>query len=112
MLQKLQCRVTEILDHGERVYTVLLQPENPAPRFLPGQFLHLALDQYIPGDFWPDSRPFPIASPPADRQRLRITYAVKGQFTRRMEVELYPGCEVWVKMPYGEFMVNADKDVC
>ena len=112
MPQKLRCRVTDILDHGERVYSVFLKPENLAPRFLPGQFLHLALDKYTPGDFWPDSRSFSIASAPAERQYLRITYAVKGQFTGRMEVELRPGREVWVKMPYGEFIVNAENDVC
>ncbi len=112
MPQKLRCRVTDILDHGERVYSVFLEPETPTPRFLPGQFLHLALDKYTPGDFWPDSRTFSIASAPAERQLLRITYAVKGQFTGRMEAELRIGSETWVKMPYGEFIVNAENDVC
>jgi len=112
MPQKLRCRVTDILDHGERVYSIFLKPENLTPRFLPGQFLHLALDKYTPGDFWPDSRSFSIASTPAERQHLRITYAVKGQYTTRMESELLPGREVWVKMPYGEFIVNAENDVC
>ena len=112
MPQKLRCRVTDILDHGERVYSLTLAPERPAPRFLPGQFLHLALDEYNPGDFWPDSRVFSIASMPAERDLLRITYAVKGQFTTRMESELRSGAEVWVKLPYGEFIVNAENDVC
>jgi ferredoxin-NADP reductase len=113
MPQKLRCEVVEILDHGEGVYSVFLKPESLAPRFLPGQFLHLALDEYKPGDFWPDSRTFSIASPPADRQLLRITYAVKGQFTRRMEKELLSGRLVWVKMPYGEFIVRTDhNEVC
>ena len=112
MPQKLRCQVTDILDHGERVYSVFLRPENPTPRFLPGQFLHLALDNYSPGDFWPDSRSFSIANAPAEHQHLRITYAVKGHFTGRMEAELRPGREVWIKMPYGEFIVNAQKDVC
>lgn len=112
MPQKFRCRVTDILDHGERVYSIFLKPENLVPRFIPGQFLHLALDEYSPGDFWPDSRSFSIASPPADRRLLRITYAVKGQFTGRMEAELKLGREVWVKMPYGEFIVNTKYDVC
>jgi ferredoxin-NADP reductase len=112
MPQKLRCRVIEILDHGDRVYSIFLKPEILVPRFLPGQFLHLALDAYSPGDFWPDSRSFSIASSPADRSILRITYAVKGLFTGRMEAELHPGCEIWVKMPYGEFVVNSGQDVC
>ena len=112
MPQKFRCVVTEIQDHGGQVYSVFLEPETAAPRFRPGQFLHLALDEYTPGDFWPDSRSFSIASSPAERQSLRITYAVKGQFTTRMEKELYVGRQVWVKMPYGEFVVRNGRDVC
>jgi NAD(P)H-flavin reductase len=112
MPQKVHCQVMNILDHGERVYSIILKPDNPAPRFLPGQFLHLALDKYTPGDFWPDSRPFSIASKPSQRELLRITYVVKGNFTMRMESELRPGAEVWVKMPYGEFIISSEEDVC
>ena len=109
---KLRCQVSDVIDHGERVYSVLLKPEKPAPRFLPGQFLHLALDPYRPGDFWPDSRVFSIASPPTERDDLRITYAVKGVFTTRMEAELAAGRQVWVKLPYGEFTIAGDADTC
>ena len=109
---KLQCQVSDVIDHGERVYSVLLIAEKPAPRFLPGQFLHLALDPYRPGDFWPDSRVFSIASPPTERDTLRITYVVKGAFTTRMESELAAGREVWVKLPYGEFTIAKDTGVC
>jgi ferredoxin-NADP reductase len=109
---KLRSIVTEVVDHGERVYSVVLKPASPAPRFLPGQFLHLALDEYIPGDFWPESRVFSIASAPAERQLLRLTYAVKGQFTSRMEAELAPGREVWLKLPYGEFTIQPGTDAC
>ncbi|MFH1861852.1 MAG: FAD-dependent oxidoreductase [bacterium] len=112
MPQKLRCQVTDILDHGERVYSVFLKPEKLAPRFLPGQFLHLALDEFNHGDFWPDSRVFSIASTPAERDLLRITYAVKGHFTTRIESELRPGAEVWIKLPYGEFIVGMDTSVC
>ena len=112
MPHKIRCLVTEILAHGEQIYSLFLKPEVPTPHFLPGQFLHLALDEYKPGDFWPDSRTFSIASSPAERQLLRITYAVKGNFTSRMEAELREGSQVWVKMPYGEFTISADRDVC
>jgi ferredoxin-NADP reductase len=112
MPQKKHCTVTEMVDHGERVYSVSLKPDSPTPRFAPGQFLHLALDPYAPGDFWPDSRVFSIASSPTDRNLLHITYSVKGQFTTRMETELHVGDKVWVKMPYGDFIVNAESCVC
>jgi ferredoxin-NADP reductase len=112
MPQKLRCRVEEIVAHGGQVYSLILIPEHPAPRFQPGQFLHLALDEYNPGDFWPDSRSFSIASAPAERDRLRITFAVKGRFSSRMEAELHPGRDVWVKLPYGEFIVEAGSETC
>lgn len=112
MPQRISCSVVEVISHGDRVYSVLLRPKMRAPRFLPGQFLHLALDEFQPGDFWPDSRVFSIASPPMDRELLRITYAVKGGYTSRMEAELHAGREVWIKLPYGEFLVDRNKDVC
>ena len=80
------------------------------PPFRPGQFLHLALDPYEPDGFWPESRVFSIASSPQERDRLAITYAVKGSFTTRMERELAVGGSVWVKLPYGEFLVDPSRD--
>jgi ferredoxin-NADP reductase len=99
-----------VTDHGERVYTVQLSPSSGVAHFKPGQFLHLALDPYEPGGFWPESRVFSIASSPRERDRLAITYAVKGAFTTRMERELAPGRTVWVKLPYGEFVVDPGND--
>jgi len=109
--QKIVCVVDRIVDHGERVYTVTLSPERPAPRFRAGQFLHLALDPYDPTGFWPDSRVFSIASSPESRDAIRITYAVHGRFTARMEREMAEGRRVWVKMPYGDFVIEGAGDV-
>ncbi len=104
--QKIRCQVQQIIDHGDHVYTVDLAPERPVPRFKPGQFLHLTLDDYDPSGFWPESRVFSIASSPAQRDRLRISYSVKGSYTTRMEKELHPGRQVWVKLPYGDFVIQ------
>lgn len=103
--QKLACEVERIVPHGGGAYTLSLKPERPAPRFRAGQFLHLALDHYDPSGFWPDSRVFSIASSPLERGHLQITYAVHGKFTARMEQELVEGREVWIKMPYGDFVI-------
>ena len=111
VVRRIQCQVEGVTDHGERVYTVELAPSALVPRFKPGQFLHLALDTYEPGGFWPESRVFSIASSPRGRDRLAITYAVKGAFTARMERELAVGADVWVKLPYGEFVVDPATDV-
>jgi len=109
--QKLVCRVEQLVNHGDRVYTVALRPERAAPRFRAGQFLHLALDAYDPSGFWPESRVFSIASPPSQRDLLRISYSVRGRVTARMEAELVEGRELWVKMPYGDFFVDNRADV-
>jgi ferredoxin-NADP reductase len=109
-VRRIPCEVTAVHDHGEQVYTVDLRPETPAPQFAPGQFLHLALDPYEPGGFWPESRVFSIASSPLDRTSLAITYAVKGAFTGRMERELVEGAAVWTKLPYGDFVVDPTGD--
>jgi ferredoxin-NADP reductase len=109
--QKLASVVERIVAHGERVYTVQLRPERPVPRFRAGQFLHLALDPYDPTGFWPESRVFSIASSPAERDAVRITYAVHGRYTDRMERELAEGRQVWIKMPYGDFVVDDRADV-
>jgi ferredoxin-NADP reductase len=109
--QKLACVVEHVVAHGERVYTLALRPERPLPRFRPGQFLHLALDPYDPSGFWPESRVFSIASPPADRDLVRLTYAVHGQFTTRMERDLVEGRQLWIKLPYGDFVIDSRTDV-
>lgn len=99
-----------VTDHGERVYTVALEPSIPVPSFKPGQFLHFALDPYDGAGFWPESRVFSIVSSPRIRDRLTITYAAKGAFTGRMEQELVPGATAWVKLPYGEFVIDDRRD--
>jgi len=106
--RKIRCAVSDIEDHGGRVYTLRLKPERPLPQFSAGQFLHLAVDPYDPSAFWPDSRAFSIASSPAQKDALELVYSVVGRFTSRMEKELRPGSEVWAKLPYGEFAVAAE----
>lgn len=111
MTEKLRCVVEQVAAHGDRVYSVTLKAERPVPRFRPGQFLHLAIDPYDPTSHWPESRVFSIASPPARRDAVRITYAVHGRYTARMESALVEGRQVWIKMPYGDFVVDGRTDV-
>ena len=110
VVRRIRCVVRGVTDHREHVYTVELEPTMAVPSFRPGQFLHLALDPYEPDGFWPESRVFSIASSPEERDRLAITYAVKGAFTTRMERELAVGGSAWVKLPYGEFLVDPSRD--
>ncbi|MEN6320667.1 MAG: FAD-dependent oxidoreductase [Syntrophaceae bacterium] len=111
VVQKLICTVEKIVNHGEQVYTLELEPERALPRFQPGQFLHLALDDYDPSGFWPESRVFSIASSPLQRWNLRISYSVRGRFTDRMEKDLREGMRIWVKLPYGDFIIDGHSNI-
>jgi NAD(P)H-flavin reductase len=111
MPRKISCTVEAIIDHGGGVYTLDLTPSAQAPPFRPGQFLHLAVDEYDPSGFWPESRVFSIASSPRERNRIRICYSVKGRYTTKMEQILRPGAQVWVKLPYGDFVIGEGEDV-
>ena len=110
MPRKIRCAVESITDHGGRVYTVDLVPQSAVPGFRPGQFLHLTVDDYDPSGFWPESRVFSIASSPRERKRLRICYSVKGRYTTKMEQVLKVGGEVWIKLPYGDFVIDGSND--
>ena len=110
MPRKIRCTVETITDHGGRVYTLELKPEGLVPAFRPGQFLHLTVDEYDAAGFWPESRVFSIASSPRERSRIRICYSVKGRYTTKMEQTLKVGGEVWVKMPYGDFVIDQGSD--
>jgi ferredoxin-NADP reductase len=108
--RKIRCTVEAITDHGGRVYTVDLVPQSAVPGFRPGQFLHLTVDDYDPSGFWPESRVFSIASSPLERSRLRICYSVKGRYTTKMEQVLKVGGEIWIKLPYGDFVIDGAND--
>ena len=109
-MRKIRCTVDGIVDHGERVYTVDLLASSSVPPFRPGQFLHLTVDEYDPAGFWPESRVFSIASSPRERSRIRICYSVKGRYTATMEQALKVGGKVWIKLPYGDFVIGDTRD--
>jgi len=103
---KLKATVTHLQQFGKDTYQVSFKPQSAVPKFKAGQFLHLAIDDYDPmGGFWPESRVFSIASAPGSLE-IGIVYSVKGHYTARMERELFVGREVWLKLPYGSFIID------
>ncbi len=105
---KFKAEVSRVIRHSADVATYEFRYLDKRPRYKPGQFLHLALDAYDPSGHWPESRVFTIAKGATDREFIRLTIAVKGAFTRRILAELEPGRQVWMKAPYGEFIVRTD----
>jgi len=103
---KVLARVQTVENHGEGVYSVTFAVPSRYTRYLPGQFLHMTLEEFDPtAGFWPESRVFSIASAPR-QDFVAIVYSVKGRYTRLMEQELAVGREVWLKLPYGDFIVD------
>lgn len=108
--RKVEVTVSTISTHGDGVYTVKFESDIRLPRFKPGQFLHLALDRFDPSTgFWPESRVFSIATSSSDTE-VTIAYSVKGIYTARMESELCVGKKVWLKFPYGSFIIEDSID--
>ena len=56
---------------------------------------------------WPESRVFTIANG-GNQELIRLTIADKGRFTGGFSQELKPGSKVWMKAPYGEFIVRTE----
>ena len=106
---KVLSTVLSVFNFGEGVYQVTFAIPQRYTRFLPGQFLHLTLDDFDPSSgYWPESRVFSIASAPR-QEHVTVAYSVKGSYTARMERELVTGRQVWLKLPYGDFVIDESK---
>jgi len=111
IVRKYKATIEKIDNPLEDIFTVTFS-SNKKFKYLPGQFLHLALDDYDGVGQWPESRCFSMQSNP-EEENIKITYAVKGRFTNRMKYELYEGKEVWLKLPYGDiFQRGHNKENC
>jgi len=110
MPMKFSAEVTKILRHDDDVATYEFRCLTPRPRWKPGQFLHLALDAYDPSGHWPESRCFTMASGSLEKDHVRLTIAAKGAFTRRILAELQLGRKVWMKAPYGDFIIRTSQE--
>jgi len=111
IIKKYKAILKQIENPLEDIYTLTFSSANKF-KYLPGQFLHLALDEYDGVGQWPESRCFSMQSNP-EEEIIKITYAVKGHFTNRMKNELHEGNEVWLKLPYGDiFQRGHDKSNC
>lgn len=101
LAKKYKSELVSLKNPFEGIYTLEFNSLGRPYKYLPGQFLHLALDVDYDGiGQWPDSRCFSMQSNPKE-ETLKITYAVKGSFTQEMEQLLKVGSEIWLKLPYG-----------
>jgi len=106
LAKKYKSELISILNPFTGIYTLEFKSLGSKYKYLPGQFLHIAIDEdYDGASQWPDSRCFSMQSNP-NEETIRITYAVKGEFTRQMEESLKVGSEVWLKLPYGDLFTQ------
>ena len=103
---RFQVTVARVDRHGPDVATLYLSSPTHRLRFRPGQFVHLTLDAYVPNRHWPTSRALSIASAPG-ADLIRLTISRQGRYTARMLEEIAVGQQLWIKGPYGEFVVEA-----
>lgn len=102
LAKKYKSVIKSISNPFEEIYTLEFESLGRSFKYHPGQFLHLAIDKDYDGiGQWPESRCFSMQSNPTE-DTIRITYAVKGEFTQQMEETLKVGSEVWLKLPYGD----------
>lgn len=107
LAKKYRSELISLENPFEGIYTLEFKPERGKYKFLPGQFLHIATDdEYDGAGQWPESRCFSMQSAPGE-ETIKITYAVKGDFTSEMERILKVGSEVWLKLPYGDLFQQA-----
>jgi len=102
LAKKYKSELISILNPFDGIYTLEFKSLGRAYKFKPGQFLHLAIDEEYDGIVqWPESRCFSMQSSPKE-ENIKITYAVKGEFTKEMASTFIEGKEVWLKLPYGD----------
>ncbi len=104
LVKKYKAKVEQIINPLPDIFTVTFSSDKKF-LYLPGQFLHLALDEYDGVGQWPESRCFSMQSSP-NEELLKITFAVKGNFTNRMKNELHEDKSIWLKLPYGELFTQ------
>lgn len=110
IVKKYRSEVVSVDNPVDGIRTVTLRPLEKVYKYNPGQFLHLALDEFDPARPWPESRCFSMQSSP-DQETIKITFAAKGKFTERMALELAPGKVICVKLPYGDlFTAGQDRE--
>src|SRR3989339_1953531 len=100
IVKKYKATVVEINNPLPDIFTISFSCDKKF-QYNPGQFLHLALDESDGIGQWPESRCFSMQSSPNEKT-LKITFAVKGNYTKRIAHELQEGKKVWLKLPYGD----------
>jgi len=105
IVKKYSAEVVSFEQPIKDIFTIRMRSLSGIFKYSPGQFLHLALDEYDPSSGWPESRCFSMRSA-FNEELIKITFAVKGSFTKLMAANLHIGCKVALKLPYGDLFTQ------
>ncbi|MEN8905590.1 MAG: FAD-dependent oxidoreductase [Clostridiales bacterium] len=105
IIKKYKSIIIEKHQLSSDVFSLVIKSLGKPFKYHPGQFLHLALDAIDFSEQWPESRCFSIQSSPSE-DNIKITFAVKGRFTKRMVNEIFKGSQVFIKLPYGDLFTQ------
>jgi predicted ferric reductase len=106
LAKKYRSIIVSINNPFNGIYTLEFKSLGSKYKYHPGQFLHIAINaDYDGSSQWPDSHCFSMQSNP-NEETIRITYSVKGDFTKQTKEQLSVGSEVWLKLPYGDLFTQ------
>jgi len=105
IIKKYPAEIVSIEQPIKDIFTLQMKSLGGSFKYAPGQFLHFALDEYDPSSGWPESRCFSMQSS-VNEEFIKITFAVKGRFTKRMATELKTGSLLTLKLPYGDLFTQ------
>jgi predicted ferric reductase len=105
IVKKYSSEIVSVLECTPGTYTLLIKSLVGKFKYSPGQFLHLSLHEYDPSEEWPESRCFSMQSSPQE-DFIKLTYSVKGNFTRKMAEQLNFGSKITLKLPFGELFTQ------
>ena len=94
--------ISEKIIFNEDLVLVTVNLNRKLPRIKAGQFVHLALTEYLPDKRWPESRVFSVANK-TDGLSIKLLISRQGAFTSFLIDKININAKVSVKGPYGEF---------
>ena len=101
--------ISEKIIFNEDLVLVTVNLNRKLPRIKAGQFVHLALTEYLPDKRWPESRVFSVANK-TDGLSIKLLISRQGAFTSFLIDKININAKVSVKGPYGEFAIKENEN--
>ncbi|GAB4223601.1 MAG: ferredoxin--NADP reductase [Francisella sp.] len=104
-----QAEILSIKEFSENLREYVIKPEIYR-RFEAGSFLQFSLGLVNASDYWPESRPFSIASAYNKEKTMRLIIRKVGSFTTKIFNELNVGDKITIKYFFGDMNLPEDDE--